>query len=79
MTIKVRAKSDGFYGTRRRKDAEFEVDSEKDLGSWMEVLDEPEPEPEPEPVAKPDDEEPSVEKPRRRGPGRPRKSDSHAE
>jgi len=37
MTIKVKATRMGFYENQRRyADSEFEIKSEKDLGSWME-------------------------------------------
>ena len=38
MGIRVKAKEMGYYKGRRRPNAEFTVDSEKDIGRWMEVL-----------------------------------------
>jgi hypothetical protein len=44
MAIKVRATRLGFYANRRRRPgAEFEVNDPKELGSWMEVVEEPKP------------------------------------
>jgi len=43
MGIKVKAKSAGYYGTRRRPGDVFEIASEKDRGMWMIEVDAPMP------------------------------------
>lgn len=38
MAIKVKAKSKGYFGHLREPGETFDVESEKQLGKWMEVL-----------------------------------------
>jgi len=45
MTIKVKALRQGFFGSSLRRPGDiFEIESEKQLGSWMEKTSEPIPE-----------------------------------
>ena len=45
MTIKVKALRQGFFGSALRRPGEiFEIESEKQMGSWMEKTSEPLPE-----------------------------------
>jgi len=42
MTIKVKALRQGFFGSALRRPGEiFEIESEKQMGSWMEKTSEP--------------------------------------
>lgn len=65
MAIKVKAVKKGWFGGIREKGDVFEVESEEDLGSWMEVLEKPKskkkvkskPQREPEPEGKASEDE----------------------
>lgn len=41
--MKVKATAKGFYGKFRHIGDEFEIRNEKELGSWMKVLEQPKP------------------------------------
>jgi len=41
MAIKVKARRPGVYQHYREADEVFHINHEKELGSWMEVLDKP--------------------------------------
>lgn len=44
MSIQVRAKEPGFYDCLRATGETFAIESKKDLGKWMEVVEKPKPE-----------------------------------